>query len=179
LGDRWGISASLTNLGLVTEIQGDHVAAWDLLEESLALDREMGDKPGIAISLINLGNVASNQGDYTAAQALYAESLVLSREMGDKRGIVETLIGLAGVAAGASDMPCATCLASIAESLRVSIHLALGPVEQRIYERTVSAAHVALGRDAFNAAWAEGQSMTQEQAIAYALEGSDVGSLRQ
>jgi class 3 adenylate cyclase/tetratricopeptide (TPR) repeat protein len=177
LGDRWGISASLTNLGLVAEIQGDHVAAWDLLEESLALDREMGDKPGIAISLINLGNVASNQGDYTTAQSLYAESLVLNREMGDKRGIVETLIGLAGVAAGSSNMRRATCLASIAESLRLSIHLALGPVEQRVYERTVSAAHVALGRGAFEAAWAEGQAMTQEQAIIYALEGSDVDSL--
>jgi class 3 adenylate cyclase/tetratricopeptide (TPR) repeat protein len=169
LGDRWGISASLTNLGLVAETQGDHTAAWGLLEESLALDREMGDKPGIAISLINLGNVAWNQGDYAAAQVLYEESLALSREMGDKRGIVETLVGLAGVATASGDMPRATRLASAAESLRVSIYLALGPLEQRIYERAISTTRAALGEDAFNAAWAEGQAITLEDAIALAL----------
>ena len=46
---------------------------------------------------------------------------------------------------------------------------ALGPVKQRIYQRTVSAARAALGADAFNAAWAKGQAMVVEDTIALAL----------
>jgi hypothetical protein len=36
----------------------------------------------------------------------------------------------------------------------------------------VSAAHQALGEEAFAAAWAEGRAMSLEQAVAYALEES-------
>lgn len=41
-----------------------------MLEESLALRRELEDKRGIAWSLNDMGRVASDQGDYRRAAAL-------------------------------------------------------------------------------------------------------------
>jgi len=43
-----------------------------------------------------------------------------------------------------------------------------------LYERTAAAVRSQLGESAFEEAWAEGQAMTFEQAVAYALEeGND------
>jgi hypothetical protein len=43
------------------------------------------------------------------------------------------------------------------------------PVDRDDYERDVALARAQLGEEAFTAAWAEGQAMSLEQAIAFAL----------
>jgi UDP-N-acetylmuramyl pentapeptide synthase len=45
-----------------------------------------------------------------------------------------------------------------------------------VAQARVAAVRAALGEEAFAAAWAEGQAMTREQAIAYALEEEVKGS---
>jgi hypothetical protein len=42
----------------------------------------------------------------------------------------------------------------------------ISPVERASYERSVAAARIQLGEQAFAAAWAEGQTMTLEQVLA-------------
>jgi len=44
------------------------------------------------------------------------------------------------------------------------------PVMQRAREHWLAAASTALGEETFRAAWSQGQALTSEQAIAYALE---------
>jgi hypothetical protein len=46
------------------------------------------------------------------------------------------------------------------------------PIEQDDYDRNLNAVRDALGDEAFSAAWAEGQALTFEQAIDYALASS-------
>jgi tetratricopeptide (TPR) repeat protein len=58
-----------------------------MLEESLALFRELVDKEAIAWLLENLADMASVQGDYSRGLALFEESLAMFREQGNKRGI--------------------------------------------------------------------------------------------
>jgi hypothetical protein len=43
-------------------------------------------------------------------------------------------------------------------------------VDRDDYERDIALARAQLGEEAFTAAWATGQAMSLEQAIAYALE---------
>ena len=45
----------------------------------------------------------------------------------------------------------------------------IGPLDRRQFERTLAAAPAALGEEAFNTTWAEGQALTMEEAIALAL----------
>jgi hypothetical protein len=49
----------------------------------------------------------------------------------------------------------------------------MAPDVRRAYEESVMAAKGALGDERFAAAWAEGQAMTLDEAVEYALEKSD------
>jgi hypothetical protein len=51
----------------------------------------------------------------------------------------------------------------------------MGAADRADYERFVALAHAGLDDNTFAAAWAEGRSMTMEQAIAYALTTDDTG----
>jgi tetratricopeptide (TPR) repeat protein len=75
---------------VVGEEGGDQQRA-ALMEESLALYREIGDRQGIALVLGNLGMAAWTRGEYERAVALSEESLALYRATGDRRGIARLL----------------------------------------------------------------------------------------
>jgi tetratricopeptide (TPR) repeat protein len=73
--------------------------AQSLLEEALAICRELGDRQGIASALHNLGNVARPLGDLAAAQAYYQECLAIYRELGNEALAAYPWLGLGTVAA--------------------------------------------------------------------------------
>ncbi len=170
LGDKRGTAFALNNLGNVAWKQGNSAAARSLFEESLEIKRELGDKWGIANSLINLGNAAKSQGDLVSARSLYEESLAVWHQLGHKQGIADSLVALAGVAVAQEHLRRAAKLFGAAEALRHIFDLPLSPSERAEYDRTLAAARAGLGEEAFATAWDEGQAMTLEQIIAYALE---------
>ena len=178
LGDTAGLAHALGNLGEVVHELGDAARAQVLYEESLALYRRQSDKKGTATSLVGLGRVAASQGDAARARVLHEESLTLHRELGNKRGMAYSLEGLASVVATAPGIaPDALARAvrhlGAAAALRTAIGTALEPYDRARYERTVTGIRANLGAAAFAVAWTEGQAMTTEQAVAYALENRD------
>jgi tetratricopeptide (TPR) repeat protein len=175
-GVKWGIAWSLGLLGQVVRDQGEHGAARALLEESLAIQREVGDKLGIAQSLYGLGTVAGDQGEYGAARALLEESLAIYRELGIKQGIAPNLEGLAALAVAQGQSERAARLYGAAEGLREAIGAPLPPAKRAEHDRSVAAVRTALGEQEFAAAWAEGRTMSIEQAVTYALEEIPGGS---
>jgi predicted ATPase/class 3 adenylate cyclase/DNA-binding CsgD family transcriptional regulator len=66
-------------------------AAHSLVEESVAIYRELGDKRGLTQSLGQLGWILSTQNELAAARTLLEESLVLAREVGDSWILANTL----------------------------------------------------------------------------------------
>jgi tetratricopeptide (TPR) repeat protein len=62
----------------------DPVQARTLLEESLALSRDLGDKWIIGYQLLQLADTVRALGDYERAATLCMESISLCREAGDK-----------------------------------------------------------------------------------------------
>lgn len=78
--------------------QSDYAEAWALLEQGLALCRELGDKRGIGFSLNSLGHMSLYQGDYATARELFTESLALFRELGDKPDIAASFNNLGSMA---------------------------------------------------------------------------------
>ena len=77
---------ALAGAGGLAWAQGDYATARSLLEDSVALGREMGasSKDVLAQPLMLLGFVAVNQGRHESARALHSESLALSRASGDR-----------------------------------------------------------------------------------------------
>jgi predicted ATPase/DNA-binding CsgD family transcriptional regulator len=80
---------ALNEAGWITVFQGE--AGTVLLEESLALFKELGDKAGIASALANLGQAAGLYGDIERVRALREEAEALRREPLDPRAILKLL----------------------------------------------------------------------------------------
>src|SRR5439155_9226631 len=161
--------ASLADQGNMALKKGDLEAARSFYEESLRISRELGNKVSIAVSLNNLGKIAREQGDTRAAWALHAESLTIRRELGDRGGFPWSLEAFARLCAPV-DPERAARLWGAAEALREFLGLPLPPNEREEYDRHRSTVREALGEEAFAGAWAEGRTMTPEQAAGYALQ---------
>jgi predicted ATPase/class 3 adenylate cyclase len=73
--------------GVLAWLLSDNDRAAALIDESLALNRQLADKRGIADSLRILAQVAWGREDYDRARALGEESLSLFQEVGNKWGI--------------------------------------------------------------------------------------------
>jgi tetratricopeptide (TPR) repeat protein len=177
VADPWGVAFPLCRLGLTAGKQGDYATARVLLEESLAIRRQVGSKLQIAFSVYCLAELALWQGDYPEATARLAESLVLCQELGTRKDIDTILERFARAAASQAQVERAACLWGAAQAQRDVISSQIPPSERLDYERAVDVARAQLDEAAFATAWAEGQKMTMEQAIAYALEGSDIESV--
>jgi len=103
-------ATALNAAGNLANRQGDRARATALLEEALALKRDLGDARGMAMLLNNLGYVEDESGHYARAAALHEESLALKRALGDQRGVAYSLTNLGRVAHHRGDLARAATL---------------------------------------------------------------------
>jgi hypothetical protein len=173
------LADGLVNLADVARGQGDHGEAAALYTEGLEVYRELGDQylPAIALVLSRLAAMALEQGEWPVAQAHLAESLAIARATGhvgtperapELAGVLEVGAVLAALR-GAPDR--AMRLAGAAVALRARLNRPLAPSEEAALERRLAPARQALSAAEQATAWAAGQAMTAEQAIASALDG--------
>ncbi|MFN8457681.1 MAG: tetratricopeptide repeat protein [Anaerolineae bacterium] len=166
--DRWNMAMTLVWLGDVRLRQGDYQPAIAVSQESLALFRQLGDKSGIGFALGNLGEIARRQGNFEQAGTLFRESLSFYYKAEEKVDLYYLIEALAIVAAEQRCFERAACLWGAAGALREASNAPLLPAYRTDYAPYVGAARAALGASSFAAAWAQGQTLTLEQAAALA-----------
>ncbi len=162
---------AIAQLGWAALCEGDTSGAAARFEESIQLYREAGEGKGVAWMTRSLGYVAQQQGHLERAAALFAESLVESRDAGSaRRGSPVVLAAIAQVAAVRGEAERAARLFGVAEMVDHNLRVHLYAHTAGLYEQGVAAARAQLGDEQFAALYAEGQAMTLEEAVAYALE---------
>ena len=166
IGDKEGTETFFSLSAQLALSQGDTAKARSLAEECLVINREIGNKEDIAESLFLLARVEAHQGDYAAARDLYEQSLAILIEGNSKWDFDLYLQGLAGVVAAQGEAVWAARLYGADEAFREDNSIPIIPDLRSEYERSVAAARAQLGEQAFAAAWAEGRTMTPEQALA-------------
>jgi tetratricopeptide (TPR) repeat protein len=176
VSDPWELARPVTRLGKIACKEGDYAAARVLLEKSLALWRQFGQRWQLPYILEGLAEVALIQEGYRQATVQFAEILALFQEFGLSHGIVQTLEQFARVAAGQAQLERAARLWGAAQTQRQVISAGIPLGDRRSYDHAVATARAQLGEAAFAAAWAEGRALRLEQAIVYALEGSEMDS---
>jgi non-specific serine/threonine protein kinase len=169
-GDSVGAARSLPILGTVAQLRRDYDRAIALYEEGLELAREVGDDFAVALSLVIGASTYLGTGDNLKALELNAEGLKLSQRLTMMRLLASNLNVAAALAGAQGQADRSARLWGAAESLRDSLGIVLSPFERSYYEPYVSAAQDRLDEASWEAAWAEGCSMTPEQAVEYALE---------
>ena len=134
--------------------------------------RHLGDKEGIASSLGNLGNVCYLQSNYPTARSLYEQSLAMWSEIGDKQGAALSLAGLGEATVESNQPQRGARLLGASDALYEALGTVMDTDDRIPYDRAVASARSQLGEEAFEKARQEGQAMSMEQAIAYALQES-------
>jgi predicted ATPase len=168
-GDVLYASLLVSALEAVILPQGDEEMAHSLYEQSLPLLRASRDRGRLGMILINIGdNWLHQYGDEQQAKTLYQQGLNLWQEMqrvDNGLGIVKALAGLAEVAAAQGRAERAGRLFGAAESVLPATSMFRDDLKRR-----VAAARAHLDAATFEAGWAAGQTMTEEQAITEALQ---------
>ena len=138
-----------------------------LFEESLPLFRAIDTKGDLVAVLLWLGRVALNEGDNVKARIRYEEALSLAREIENKLLYPAGLVGFGIVAWKQNQRIRAATLLGAAEA-----HLERTDRFRSEFDLDILLAEVHAEKERFAAAWAEGQAMTLDQAVAYALDQS-------
>jgi predicted ATPase/DNA-binding XRE family transcriptional regulator len=175
-GDSHGVSGALSNLGFIALLQNDMSQAKTLLAEGLAIARSTNNENRTATILALLGYCDLYEGLPHPAMTYMHESMQLALRF-DYRGVVAfclegmgEIMGLYGEAWEAKC--CAARLLGVADALRKAIHSPLAPVYHLPYHCALSQIRTDLDEKTFALAWAEGQAMNLNEAIAYALSVS-------
>jgi ATP/maltotriose-dependent transcriptional regulator MalT len=149
--------------------QGDYVAARRGYARSLAALREQGDNSTAAMMLVNLGRVEVLLGDYERARTWIAQAVGLVRPHDLTRGAIWIIEFCAEVAAGERNDERALRLIGVADVVRVAVGAQQTVAERAERELWLAPARATLGEERANAAYAAGQAMSTDEALAYAL----------
>ncbi|MCC6458812.1 MAG: hypothetical protein IT328_27960, partial [Caldilineaceae bacterium] len=173
IGDSHGSSSALCDLAMIAMKQGDVHGGRALLEEGLAIARAANNENRVAILHARGGYFELNQRAPHVALSHFRESIQIALRFGHREMIVFCLGGFAEISslyneAGEAKHR-AVRLLSAADALRKTIADPLAPVNDPLYRRALSSVRIALDEATFAQAWAEGQAMTLDEAVAYAL----------
>ncbi len=178
VGDRSGMAKLQSLLAVVALAQGDYARAQALGEEGLGLKRELGMAGETAETINLLGFVSLCQGEIERAERLFKETLFHVQDLNPQATISAGLIGMAGVSLARGRTEPAVRLLGATKEVRHPDRDSLFPFLYREYDRYMDGARAQLGEAAFAAAYSKGQTMTLEQAVAYALAGEDLSGFQ-
>ena len=171
VGDDVGAARTLWGLGNAEYFNDEFATAKPPLEEAQALFRRLDDRFMLAWSTHTLGLVAHATGDVDAAKRKFLEALTLFVEAKDVSGITLQLDNLSVIARAEGDPVRATRLAAAAVAQQTLTGTGLGGLLSQREGRT---GREGLAETEAAIAWAEGQALTLEEAIAYALDSKAV-----
>jgi tetratricopeptide (TPR) repeat protein len=174
-GHRAHLAIALHEFGNVLYEQRDYERAALVYSESLDLLTQVNSSWGLDCARNNLGSTLFHLGDIVRAKTLHREALALYRQTQSMEGIAWSLERLAVVEAADGDARKAVRLFGAASVVRESLGKPLDRWDQEDWERAIASMRSALDEAIFTILWAEGRTLTMDEAVAYALthDGED------
>jgi predicted ATPase len=163
-----GEALSLINLGLVPLHEGQPDEAILLLQESIAVAQQLQDQRNIFLGKVYLALALLSRGDTAAAQTHYQEALRLAQTLGDRFGLFRAIGGIGVLAYRAGQHLRAARLIAAAQTQRQLVGTLPTPAEQASLNQTIAAIQ-SQPAATWQTAWHEGENMSLEEAVRYAL----------
>jgi hypothetical protein len=164
--------AAVRTEGILAQLafyRGDMAEARKHADLMLDLHREMGDQLSVTGHQTAMAHVARRRGNYPEALALYRETLPDWQKMGHRGAVTHQLECFAFIAKAQEQGERAVKLMSAAEALRQASSSARTPQEQIEYDRELADLRAGMDEKTFDLLWAEGQSMSMDQAVDFAM----------
>ncbi len=166
LGDTSGTARTLWTLGNVRHFEGRDEEALPIEEEAQALFRTADDRFGLAWCLHTTGQVQLKLSNIDGARKSFLEAMHIFEEANDVSGKVLQLENLSEVIRRDGDPYLATRLASAARAQQGVTGANIGAL---VSEREGRSGQEGLTKERADQAWAEGQAIGLEDAIAQAV----------
>jgi predicted ATPase/DNA-binding CsgD family transcriptional regulator len=175
-GNTYRIAMALNFQGDLSRCQREYVKAAIAYDESIALLREIDADRDLASVLHNQGHAALHLGQVERARDLFWKSMAAHQEQHNEMGMAECLLGFAALAI-ADRMPAAGArLLAAAEAIGGSQVTSEWAATRLAYEHYLQRTRDRLTEARFLEEQAVGQSLSLEQAVAYALETTVTGA---
>ena len=166
-GVAWPLTQTLSYLAHVERLTGDEAASQAAAERALAVAEHLGNRWLIARARHQLGRLAAARADWASADALLHEALGAQAEHAYWLDLPDSLDALADVAAGLESHAEAARLLAAAKRARSELGIVRWMPEHDHWEALEDRLRDELGAEAFAAAWAEGEALTRDEAVAY------------
>ena len=170
IDQQWGVARTLLGLGDLARARSDPDDASRQYLQALPILRELGTRPETARCLAGLGRVAMDLGSMELAREHLSESVRLSLSTGSRIGVARGLAAFAALARVEQRPERAIRLIAAAGALRETAGLPPLPGAQTERYR---AAVRHLGEAAVSRLWTQGAALSDEEAVALALEMPD------
>jgi non-specific serine/threonine protein kinase len=174
-GDPGSVCRCLRLLAQVARVRRDFDRAAALLEESLTVAGDAAPFHALRAHCL-LGRIAFERGRHREATAHLAAGIALIQVDGSPRHLADGLEWLAAVNGATGRAARAARLFGAAATFRHETGEVRYPPDRAAFERDLSRVRAQLAAAAFATAFAEGQAMPLNEAVAYALEGGVDGA---
>ncbi|HNB41869.1 MAG TPA: tetratricopeptide repeat protein, partial [Anaerolineales bacterium] len=159
-------------LGIGARSQGRYEVAQRHFEEGLRIFKHIGHKGMIAAMTSEIAHTQRALGNYAEAKQTYYETIKVFQDYGNRPSVAHQLECFAMIAIVEEEPQRAAKLFGAAGAIREMTGHRPTDEEQAEEAQFITRLHAMLPEAEFNALWAEGKSMTMEQAIEMALSGS-------
>jgi predicted ATPase/DNA-binding XRE family transcriptional regulator len=156
--------------GRMAMIQGDYDQAHAYLQKVLGIAEELGAHMNSLWCRSNLGYIALHENNLSEACDIFAETVQDFQKDKDTIGVVFTLEGMAGLYAAMDKTTIAARLIGWADATREKISDTRPLLEQAGVDKIIAACLTKMSEAAFSDDYDQGQKMTLDDAVAYALE---------
>ncbi len=158
--------------GRMAMIRGEYSQARVYYQEALEITQELGDDIVSLWCQTHLGYLALFEGKITESYDTFAETAQSFHKDQIIIGVIFSLEGMAGLFITLDTPYIAARLIGWADAARKEINDTRPPIEQADADKVIAACIAKMGEAAFSDAYDEGQKMTIDEAVAFALKES-------
>jgi predicted ATPase/class 3 adenylate cyclase len=159
-------------MGMGESLQGNYQEATQFFEDGLKIFKRLRNKNFQTALTSELGHIARHTGDINQARQIYTKTLTNWQDLGNRAAIAHQLECFGFLALADEEPQRAIRLFGSAEALRERINSSMTDYEQAEYSQAITQLRSMSTQAEFIFLWAEGRSMTMEQAIQFALNDS-------
>ena len=154
---------------LIASMKGEYEPAETLLREVMRSAQERGNRMSYLWAEVRLGHLLLRSGKWTEARQVLTDNAKNFGKDSYTIGTVFALEGMAELFAAVAKPEYAARLIGWADRMREKIQDTRPEIEQANVDKIIASCLAKLGEVAFSDAYDEGQKMTREEALAYAL----------
>lgn len=168
-GSRWSYGITVYGFGNLLILQGQFQKAREKFKIAMQTMQDLGSNRNVIMIKSDLAHILRQEGNYPEALSSYRETILEWKRMGHRSAVAHQLECLAFIAKSLEQVEKATRLLGAAEALRQRIEIDMTPPEREEYEKEVADLKANVDDHEFASLWADGRSMTMDEAIELAL----------